>query len=211
MARSTDVTARRTPRRRAHVLAVAALAPALAAGTVVASAGGAAAAPAGPGRGDVVAVAATVAAWDAAAPPRAVSYSPAVPPGARIAVVELPRTTGTTFVLAVSGLQPGRTYGAHVHAAACGATGAAAGPHFQHVPDPVQPSTDPAYANPENEVWLDVAVGARGAGYATATVPWRFADDRRGQSLVIHEMATATDPGTAGTAGGRLACLTVPF
>ena len=44
-----------------------------------------------------------------------------------------------------------------------------AGPTFQNVVDPVQPSVDPAYANPENEIWLDFRT-----------------DDDRGRQLAGH-------------------------
>jgi len=51
----------------------------------------------------------------------------------------------TIVVLHVRGLLPNREYGAHAHKFACGATDRlVAGGHFQYVPDPVQPSTDPA-------------------------------------------------------------------
>src|SRR5690606_23761090 len=79
-----------------------------------------------------------------------------VPVGARGTVLSAPGLLGgTTTVLKVAGLQPNREYGAHVHNNACGPTGKDAGPHYQNVVDPVQPSTDPDYANPDNEIWLD--------------------------------------------------------
>jgi Cu-Zn family superoxide dismutase len=132
-----------------------------------------------------------------------------VPPGARATVTSLP-LAGTTVVLAVRGLLPNRHYGAHAHAAACGSAAADAGPHYQHVPDPVRPSTDPAYANPANELWLDFATDGRGAAVVSARVDWRFGA-RRPHSVVVHETHTHTEPGAAGTAGARLACMTVPF
>ena len=98
---------------------------------------------------------------------------------------------------------------------ACGATGDAAGPHFQNQVDPAagpgKPSTDPTYANPQNEIWLDLTTDAQGNGTATSTNEWVFPADRRAQSVIIHEMATMTAPGKAGTAGKRPACMTVPF
>jgi Cu-Zn family superoxide dismutase len=131
------------------------------------------------------------------------------PPGARATVVAFP-SAGTTVVLSVRGLLPDRHYGAHAHVAPCGPTGADAGPHHQHVVDPVRPSTDPAYANPANELWLDFGTDARGAALVSTTVDWRFGA-RRAHSVVVHETHTHTEPGAAGTAGARLACLTVPF
>ncbi|MEV0039171.1 superoxide dismutase family protein [Streptomyces sp. NPDC050804] len=116
----------------------------------------------------------------------------------------------TTVRLRVSGLLPDRMYGAHVHTGPCGRAPEAAGPHYQNVEDPVQPSTDPAYANAENEVWLDFTTDAGGHGAAVSRHDWRFRPGGA-RSVVIHEHHTSTAPGAAGTAGARLACLTVPF
>lgn len=91
-----------------------------------------------------------------------------------------------------------------------GPTGDDAGPHFQHTPDPVKPSVDPAYANPRNELWLDFTTDRVGTARTTSTVDWKFGP-RRAHSVVIHEMHTHSDPGHAGTAGARLACLDVGF
>ncbi|WP_370969421.1 superoxide dismutase [Amycolatopsis sp. cg9] len=142
----------------------------------------------------------------------AVTYRPdLVPDGARAHVFGLSAAhAGTTTTLVVTGLLPGHAYGAHAHAQPCGATGDAAGPHFQHVPDPVKPSTDPAYANPRNEIWLDFTTDRLGTGFARSTVDWTFGA-RRPESVVVHETHTHTDPGHAGTAGARLACLDVDF
>ena len=121
---------------------------------------------------------------------------------------------GTTAVqLEVAGLLPGRGYAAHAHVNACGPTGDAAGPHFQNQVDPAaapgRPSTDPAFANPQNEIWLDLRTDGEGDGESTAEVPFVFAD-RAPASVVIHEAeVTATTPGQAGSAGARLACLTI--
>jgi Cu-Zn family superoxide dismutase len=142
----------------------------------------------------------------------AVTYNPAlVPVGSRAHVFSLSAPSlGTSTVLAVQGLVPGREYGAHAHAKACGATGDVAGPHFQYAPDPVTPSVDPAYANPRNEIWLDFTADRLGTGVAVSRVAWSL-DDGRPKSVVIHEAHTHTDPGHAGTAGARLACVNVDF
>ena len=72
-----------------------------------------------------------------------------------------------------------------------------------------QPSADPAYANPQNEFWLDVRTDAAGAGQTQGTVPFALTD-RLPASLILHELEmTATAPGQEGTAGGRLACVTL--
>lgn len=134
-----------------------------------------------------------------------------VPVGSRGAVSSETGDGSTTVMLAVRGLEPERRYGAHAHTEPCGATGDLAGPHFQNQVDPVQPSVDPAFANPENEIWLDLTTDESGAGSATATVPWAFERNRRAQSVIIHAMPTATAPGEAGTAGVRAACITVEF
>ena len=142
----------------------------------------------------------------------AVTYDPArVPVGAGVSVAAVSADGATTTTLQVRGLRPNTVYGAHAHVGYCGATGDAAGPHFQFRPDPVQPSVDPAFANPRNEIWLDLTTDAQGNGTATSTNDWVFPADRRAKSVVVHEMATRTEPGKAGTAGKRPACMTVEF
>ncbi|MBK1784865.1 superoxide dismutase family protein [Prauserella cavernicola] len=134
-----------------------------------------------------------------------------VPEGSRASVFSLSSPVlGTTTKLGVTGLVPDRHYGAHVHTKPCGASGTDAGPHFQHEQDPVSPSTDPAYANPDNEVWLDLHTDARGNGFAVSHVDWSYSE-RRPASVVLHEHHTATEPGEAGDAGARLACVNVNF
>jgi Cu-Zn family superoxide dismutase len=134
-----------------------------------------------------------------------------VPAGANASVSATAGDGGTTVTLEVGGLQPDRAYGAHAHAKPCGPTGADAGPHFQHEQDPVTPSVDPAYANPENEIWLDFTTDAQGAATTTSTVDWAFPQDRRAGSVIIHEMPTKTAAGEAGVAGDRVACIAVDF
>jgi superoxide dismutase, Cu-Zn family len=146
----------------------------------------------------------------------AFTYDPALAPVGAELRVEAGKPDGTTNVrLEVDGLLPNRGYAVHAHARPCGPTGDAAGPHFQHELDPAatpdQPSADPAYANPRNEIWLDLRTDGEGDGQANAEVPFGFAD-RAPASVVIHEAeTTATAPGEAGSAGRRLACLNVPF
>jgi Cu-Zn family superoxide dismutase len=140
------------------------------------------------------------------------TYKPElVPANARAHVFGLTSETfGTSTALVVAGLLPDREYGAHAHAKPCGATGDAAGPHYQNLEDPVKPSVDPAYANSRNEIWLDFTTDASGHAFALSKVDWTFGE-RRAHSIVIHEMHTHTEPGHAGTAGPRLACLNVDF
>ncbi|MDK1473991.1 superoxide dismutase family protein [Streptomyces sp. 549] len=133
-----------------------------------------------------------------------------VPAGARITVAQRVKDGRTAVELSVRGIQPDRAYGAHVHTGTCGVAPEASGPHYQHRIDPVQPSVDPAYANPRNEAWLDFRTGPDGSGGAVAEQKWSF---RAGEarSVVIHEHTTLTGKGEAGQAGRRLACFTVPF
>ena len=136
---------------------------------------------------------------------------------ARVHAVATP-SGKTVITLHVEGLTPNREFGSHAHTKPCGATGAAAGPHYQNAVDPVQPSVDPAYANDDNEVWLDFTTDADGNGAAQAVVDWHFARDAAhpdgANSVIIHRDETSHgEPGHpgAGVAGPRLACLTVPF
>jgi superoxide dismutase, Cu-Zn family len=143
----------------------------------------------------------------------AITYAPATAPeGAQVALEVTPGAGSTSATFRVVGMLPDRGYAVHAHVRPCGVTGNDAGPHFQNRVDPAAtpqaPSSDPAYANPQNEIWLDLRTDAEGAGTATATVPFAFTD-RAPASVVVHEEEmTATAHGQAGTAGGRLACLT---
>jgi Cu-Zn family superoxide dismutase len=142
----------------------------------------------------------------------AIAYDPKLIPSgasAHLTIAEIADTT--TVTLDVRGLLPNRVYGAHLHTQPCGSTGTAAGPHYQHRPDPAlsasAPSVDQLYANPQNEVWLDVTTDSQGTGMSRSTQQWRFIT--RPKSLVIHAEKTETADGKAGTAGDRLACLSV--
>jgi Cu-Zn family superoxide dismutase len=144
------------------------------------------------------------------------SYSAAVPPGSMGSVHVVYDSAGRSEItLQVWGLRPNTEYGAHAHQNACGLTGDAAGPHFQHFVDPVQPSVSPAYANKANEIWLDFITDAEGYASAQTVQSWQFEPDRRAHSVVIHEehthTGTHTGTGDSGTAGARLGCLTVDF
>ncbi|GAB3206710.1 superoxide dismutase family protein [Marinactinospora thermotolerans] len=142
----------------------------------------------------------------------AVTYDPeAVPEGASVNVSVTSKGAPPTIVtMGISGLQPDRDYGAHVHTKPCGAAPDDSGPHYQNEEDPQQPSTDPKYANPDNEIWLDFTTDADGSADASASVDWV---PRQGEanSIVIHAEHTHTEPGHAGQAGDRLACINVPL
>lgn len=134
-----------------------------------------------------------------------------VPEGATARVQQVRTASGSTVVtLHVRGLLPDHAYGAHAHVNACGSTGAAAGPHYQQIVAPADHATDPNYANPANEVWLDLTTDSEGNGSAQALQGWQFRTGGAG-SVILHMRHTATEPGTAGTAGARVACLSVPF
>ncbi|MFI8279672.1 superoxide dismutase family protein [Streptomyces sp. NPDC085929] len=134
----------------------------------------------------------------------------AVPAGSKVTVTERVDGDGTRVELRLHGVAASRTFGAHVHRKPCGGKPNDSGPHYQDAVDPQQPSTNPAYANPLNETWLDITTDGHGDGASASTLAWRY---RAGEarSVVIHEHATHTGPGTAGTAGTRLACINVPF
>jgi Cu-Zn family superoxide dismutase len=143
----------------------------------------------------------------------AVTYDLAIAPtGGELRATLTPAEGGLTVELAAQRLLPNRGYGAHVHTKPCGRTGVVAGPHYQHTPDPAAsaspPSVDPSYANPDNEVWLDFTTDAAGAARSTASHRWTFTTEPR--SIVLHAERTKTATGQAGTAGARVACLTLP-
>jgi superoxide dismutase, Cu-Zn family len=176
----------------------------------------------------------------------AITYDPRIVPVGATAQVTTGRVaTGITVRLAVTGMLPRRTYGAHLHTKPCTPHPSAAGPHYQHEQSPTPsgptpapskqasakpapsttapaepapstpaPSTaagpDPAYANPENEVWLDFTADREGAATATAVQEWAFDELTPPRSVIVHMTRTRTEPGLAGTAGERVACLTLP-
>jgi Cu-Zn family superoxide dismutase len=142
------------------------------------------------------------------------TYNTALAPvGARLSATMTPSGQSTNAELTVFGLLPNRGYAVHAHTNACGPNPESAGPHYQNRIDPAAtpqaPSTNPEYANPRNEIWLDVRTDALGGGTSRTTVPFVFTGRGPG-SIVVHEaMETATGPGEAGKAGARIACLTL--
>ncbi|MDI3405880.1 superoxide dismutase family protein [Streptomyces cavernicola] len=125
-----------------------------------------------------------------------------VPAGAHIKVTQAAGDSGNVVTLQVDGLKANRAYGVHVHQKPCGTQPDDAGGHYQNRVDPVQPSKDPAYVNPSNEVWLDFTTDGKGEGVAASRHGWNF---RPGEaaSVVLHR--------EQGGAGDRLACFSVPF
>jgi superoxide dismutase, Cu-Zn family len=140
----------------------------------------------------------------------AITYNSALAPaGSRLAVTMTPSGTSTDVELTVSGLVPNRGYAVYGHTNACSDKPDFAGPPYQNRIDPAatsrKPSTNPEYANPNNEVWLDVRTDAAGSGTSRVTVPFVFTDRGPG-SIVVHE---AQEAGQAGEASARIACLTL--
>ena len=144
----------------------------------------------------------------------AMTYNPELaPPGARMAVTMTPSGTSTNVELTINGFLPNLGYAVHSHENLCSDNPAFAGGHYQNRVDPAasptKPSTNSEYANPNNEVWLDMRTDAAGSGTTRVTVPFVFTDRGPG-SIVVHEAEqTATGPGQAGEAGARIACLTL--
>ncbi|MFC3452622.1 superoxide dismutase [Amycolatopsis speibonae] len=148
---------------------------------------------------------------DQTALPALITYrTDLVPPGAKVTVRV--RTAGkqTSVTMTTKGLNPGRMYTAHAHAKPCGVDPNGSGPHYQNVKDTVRPSVDPAYANPANELWLDLMIDANGLGETTSNVSWIFRE-KEANSVVLHVGHTKTAAGVAGTAGERIACVTTEF
>ncbi|GAA3058751.1 hypothetical protein GCM10020229_83050 [Kitasatospora albolonga] len=144
---------------------------------------------------------------DGIVPATAVSFAPeAVPYGAAVRVV-VERAGGTTTVsVEVDGLTPGHTYPVHAHVRGCGTAPGDAGPHYQDRADPVQPSTDPAYANDRNELWLTLRTDEHGRAAARSTVAWEFRPGGAG-SLVLH----AGQDGQGHSLAQRVGCVNVDF
>lgn len=143
-----------------------------------------------------------------------VRFGGSIPAGARAHVEAVYDSAGdSTITLEVWGLRPETEYGAHAHALPCGDRPDAAGPRYQHVPnpDPERHPTDPAYANPANEVWLDLTTDARGHALVAARQAWQFPPGAGARSVIIHEEHTGVTPPDADPAGARLGCLDVVF
>jgi hypothetical protein len=75
---------------------------------------------------------------------------------------------------------------------------------------PYREGSTPVTYDPHNEVWLDFTADTTGAASAESVQAWRFASGNPARSLVLHGQHTRTGEGEAGTAGPRVACLTLP-
>ncbi|GII92893.1 superoxide dismutase family protein [Sinosporangium siamense] len=140
----------------------------------------------------------------------AVVYDPKLAPKGSNATVTVESVDSTTVsTLTVKKFKPMRTYGAHLHTKPCGAKPDDSGPHFQHDHSHTPGMPSEHLANPRNEVWLDFTTDGTGSATATARQDWSFPPDRLPGSLIIHERATTSQGPEAGTAGARIACLTL--
>ncbi len=125
-----------------------------------------------------------------------------VPQGAMASVEAFYLGDGSTAVtLELRGLAAFRTYGAHAHVGACSDAPTGAGGHW-HFPGTEGDSLE------QREIWLDVTTDEQGYAKSVALRSDSIPSGDRPMSIVVH--ALATDP-TSGLAGGRLACVTVPF
>jgi Cu-Zn family superoxide dismutase len=148
----------------------------------------------------------------------AFTYNPQLaPPGAHISVLMAPHNESTTAEMTVSGLLPNRGYAAHANVNACSPNPAAEGPTYQNRIDPAvntkaigqQRSTNPEYANPQNEVWLDVRTDGSGSGTSRVTLPFVFTDRGPGAVVLYDGEQTNTAPGQVGQAGNPIACVSL--
>jgi hypothetical protein len=126
--------------------------------------------------------------------------TPAFTDGAYAEVTAKVHKGSTHVTMRLEGLNPsvaGTTYGAHVHSGNCIENdGAAAGPHYNAG----------GGVNDHTEIWLDFVVDAHGRAKSEAHVEFVIpAGDA--SAVVIHALPTDA----TGAAGGRLACLPVPF
>ncbi|MFI0805494.1 superoxide dismutase, Cu-Zn family [Amycolatopsis lurida] len=139
------------------------------------------------------------------------TYQPdLVPVGAEVTMVLRRRGNSASLTVTLGGADPNRRYTAHVHTRTCGVDPNGSGPHYQDRKDEHQPSVDPAFANPANEVWLDLTTDLTGRGTTTVETAWFFREGEA-NSLVLHAGKTHTEHGIAGTAGARIACVTEHF
>jgi Cu-Zn family superoxide dismutase len=147
---------------------------------------------------------------------KSITYNPSLaPPDAAVLASVTPAgySPRTVATLVVAGLLPNRSYAAAAHTNACGPTGQGAGPYYQNRIDPAagpqSASTNPRYANPRNEIWLDIRTDPAGQGTSQTTVPFGFADRRPGSIELNEATATPTAPGQAGATGAPIACVTL--
>ncbi len=111
---------------------------------------------------------------------------------------------GIEVTLMVSGLPNNREFGSHLHKAECEM--GMAGGHYQHVPAPDGGATNPMFANPDNEVWLDFTTSGTGTATSKASVDF-VPPAGSAKAIIVHDRKT----GDGGVAGPKLACLPFAF
>ena len=126
--------------------------------------------------------------------------------GAKAKVQAVRTASGKTVVtLHVFGATPNRNFGSHVHVSGCDVN--KAGGHYQNEVAPAGLAADPRWANPQNEVWLDVVTDAEGNASAQAVVNYHFRENGA-NAIILHDQHTNHSNGTAGS---KLGCLDVDF
>jgi Cu-Zn family superoxide dismutase len=145
---------------------------------------------------------------------KAITYNPDLAPiGAALTATIIPTSEGSTAQLTVLGLLPDRGYTVYAYEKACGPTANAAGARFQNRRDPAAtssaPSTHPQYANPDNEIWLDVRTDDAGTGTSAATLPFVLTDRAPGSLMIYATMRAPQERARAGSIGSPVACLTL--
>ncbi|MEV4169951.1 hypothetical protein [Nonomuraea sp. NPDC049709] len=131
----------------------------------------------------------------------AIAYDRKLAPQGSQASVTVESSGGQTRTsLVVEGMAPNHHYGAHLHTKPCGKKPDESGPHYQH---------NPGQIDATSEVWLDFTTDGDGAGRSSARNPWGLRSAGLPGSLVIHSQGTKTSGPEVGTAGERVACLTL--
>ncbi|GAB2934523.1 hypothetical protein ACFMQL_06445 [Nonomuraea fastidiosa] len=131
----------------------------------------------------------------------AIAYDRKLAPEGAQASVTVESSGGETRTsLTVEGLLPDRAYGAHLHTKPCGTKPDDSGPHYQHQPGKI---------DPVSEVWLDFTTDSEGKGTSSSRNAWNLDAAKLPGSLVIHSKATVKSGPKVGTAGDRVACLTL--
>jgi superoxide dismutase, Cu-Zn family len=140
---------------------------------------------------------------DPYAPMMAGMPNPIDNPNARASAVAFDVDGDLRIELAVENFPASRRFGSHLHQRDC--MDEKAGGHYQNMPFPMGgTATDPMFANPTNEAWLDFTTDATGAGAIELTVEW-LPRAGEGKGIIFHHMET----GEGGVAGARLACLPI--
>ncbi len=143
-----------------------------------------------------------------------IRFAPVVPENATARVEAVYDTAGdSTVTLRVTGLRPSTAYGAHAHANSCGheARGRRSGLPAGAEPGPGDARATGRTRTPGTRSGSTSPRTNRAKRPRRATIGWQFSPERRAGSVIIHAEHTTLGPRAAGTAGARLACLSVGF